>query len=244
MIMADFAENVTILRPEISVDKLKVQKQMGAIRRPERFSGLIDSVLEEARELWRPEICWASYGIKMLPAEGAAALYRESGEPAGTLVIGKRSALLNKARKCFVTVGTIGGELSDKVAEFEKEGNALASYLLDVIGVLALHATHEHFRRSVEDYACSMKWGAGPIMQPGSLEGWSIEGQEELLKLVPVSEIGVSLNENFMMTPMKSHSSIVGVGPGYGKSRSECLCEECDRKHCSWRRTKEYGFVL
>ncbi|GHV32561.1 hypothetical protein FACS1894167_15550 [Synergistales bacterium] len=88
MIMADFAENVTILRPEISVDKLKVQKQMGAIRRPERFSGLIDSVLEEARELWRPEICWASYGIKMLPAEGAAALYRESGEPAGTLVIG------------------------------------------------------------------------------------------------------------------------------------------------------------
>jgi hypothetical protein len=231
------------LRPEISVDKLKVQKQMGAIRRPERFAGLIDRVLEEARELWRPKICWALYSIRTTPAEGTATLYYESGEQVRTLIIGKRSALLNKARECFVTAGTIGGELSDRVVEFEKAGDSLASYLLDVIGVLALHATHEHFRRYVEDYACSRQWGAGPVMQPGSLEGWNIEGQSELLKLVPVSEIGVSLNEKFMMTPMKSHSSLVGVGPGYGKSRSECLCEECDRKHCSWRRTREYGFV-
>jgi hypothetical protein len=233
-----------VIHPEISVEKEQVLRQMGSVRKPELFTSLAEELVQEARALWRPAVCWSVYKIETDHKAGKAVLSLANGECAGTLDVGKRSVFLDKAVECFVAAATVGALLSERIAEFEREGNITSSYMMDVIGVLALHATHAQFRRIVEDYASKYGWGTGPVMQPGTLNGWKLEEQEKLLKLVPISEIDVSLNAQFMMTPSKSNSCLIGVGPGYESSGPGCLCEECPRKRCPWRRTREYGFEL
>lgn len=231
---------VMIVEPEIFVSKEQLQRQMGDVKRPERFTTSIDRVLSEASELWTPKVCWVRYAIQADSEAGMAEIYGCDGFVLRTLEIGPRTDLLEGAKECFVGVGTVGPELSDRIQALESEGNVIDAYLMDIVGVLALNATHKEFRDAVESYSSGKGWGVGPILQPGSLDGWQIDGQRDLLGLLPIEKIGVTLNQYLMMVPQKTNSTLVGVGPDYGKANAQCLCEDCGRYDCPWRRASDY----
>ena len=234
---------ITIIRPDISIDVEQLKRRMGKVKRPEQFSGHIEKVLEEAARLWEPRICWTSYAVDVKADEGTVAAIDRRGEVVGRLRIGARANLLAGAAECFVAVGTVGSAISERIRALGEAGDVMSAYLMDLTGVLALDVAHRQFRNAIEAYIGSCGWGVGPIMQPGSLDGWPIEGQADLLRLLPIEEIGVTLNKFFMMEPAKSNSSLVGVGPGYGKASAECLCEDCERHECPWRRTRGYDYA-
>ena len=213
---------------------------MGKPKKPERFSKLIDEALAAAENLWRPQVCWELFTVSEREQNGVVHLHDTVGNTTGTLHIGTRANLLDPALECFAAVTTIGGELSEKTREFEAAGDLLRAYILDIIGTLALDETHKAFRQTVESYVISKNWGVGPVMQPGSLEGWAIEDQDCLVKLLPIESIGVTLNAQYIMIPFKSTSCLVGVGPGYETMGVECLCEDCPRLDCIWRRGRDY----
>ncbi len=238
--MRTLCGEVVILEPEISVEAAQLQRQMGNVKRPERFLPHIDKVLAEAAALWTPKLCWACYRVEPDAGAGCADILSGDGTLLRRLRIGPRTNLLDGARECFVGVGTVGPELSQRIRDLEEAGNVIDAYLMDIVGVLALNAAHKRFRGAVEGYCASRGWGVGPVMQPGSLEGWPVEGQGDLLALLPIERIGVTLNQYFMMVPQKTNSTLVGVGPGYGAASAQCLCEDCERYDCPWRRTKEY----
>lgn len=238
--MVGYAMETEISYPEISVKPSQLQRQMGNVKRPERFMSQVDRVLREASQLWTPKICWARRGIEILPDGRSVKILNDVGITLGTLKIGERTNLLNGAKECFISVATVGRELSARILELERDGDVVAAYLMDIVGVLALNETHRHFRDHVTAHAALEEWGVGPVMQPGSLDGWDLEGQADLLRLLPVDKIGVTLNNYFMMEPAKSNSTLVAIGPGYDRQKPECLCEDCSRYDCPWRRTRDY----
>ncbi len=235
---------VAIIHPQISINSEQLKRRLGKVKRPEHFSPHVEKVLEEASSLWAPRICWARYSLDTSgAAAGTVAVAGRDGMVAGRLEVGPRADLLIGALECFIAVGTVGGAITERIRALDETGDVMSAYLMDIAGVLALDVAHQQFRNEIEAYAGSRNWGIGPIMQPGSLEGWPITGQSDLLRLLPIEEIGVTLNRFFMMEPPKSNSSLVGLGPGYGKARAECLCEDCERYECPWRRSRSYDYV-
>jgi len=66
--------------------------------------------------------------------------------------------------------------------------------------------------------------------------GWDTAEQAALFGLCPGGRIGVSLNESCVMTPGKSISFLVGVGPEARVDHYFTQCRRCWMRDCSYRR--------
>lgn len=152
------------------------------------------------------------------------------------LNVGPRANLLTPANRLMATVYTIGPALEHQVHELHAAGEALLSYMLDTVGVLALGAVGEALRTRVETRASEMGWGVSPALSPGSLVGWPLQGQRELCILLPLDKIGVRLNNHCVLEPHKSVSMVIGLGPGYESNHVGSVCRYCSLADSCWRR--------
>jgi hypothetical protein len=197
---------------------------------PELVSAVARAIAEAAA-LYQPAAVYVE-----LPVRGIQDryLFLKDGQ---RLDIGpKAEEVLGPARLVWIGVSTIGPALEAGVQEKSAAGDIMASYLLDTVGVLALGQVGETSRRAVEERARELGWGVGPSLGPGSLPGWPLTGQRQLLSLVPTDEIGVRLNEFYVLIPHKSASWLIGLGPGYPEHQVGSICHYCTRADTCWRR--------
>ena len=82
---------------------------------------------------------------------------------------------------------------------------------------------------AAKGFSVSMRYSPGYCDFP-------IEEQFKLNKALNFSKIGIAINETCMMTPKKSITAIVGIGPKdlFKKKMSQCVV--CGKKDCSYRR--------
>ena len=66
--------------------------------------------------------------------------------------------------------------------------------------------------------------------------GWDTAEQAALFHLCPGDPIGVALNDSFVMTPGKSISFLVGVGPEARVDHYFTQCRRCWMADCAYRR--------
>ena len=152
------------------------------------------------------------------------------------LTVGPKVHLLAPAHRLLAAVYTIGPALGARVGELAKEGDLLLSYLLDCVGVMALGAVGERVSSMAQETAAAGGWGVGPALSPGSLVGWSIQGQRELCDVLPIGDIGVGLNKYCVLEPHKSASVVIGMGPGFGSHEVGSVCAYCSLRDSCWRR--------
>lgn len=157
----------------------------------------------------------------------------------GVLDIGPHASLLEPARQVVVAVGTLGPALEARVQELNDAGQALNALLLDSAGVVAVGAIGEALRCLAEETAIDQGWGVSPSLAPGSLVGWAVEGQPALCGLLPLEEIGVTLNHYGILEPFKSASWLIGIGPGYEARHVGSMCHLCALSDTCWRRREE-----
>jgi cobalamin-dependent methionine synthase I len=65
---------------------------------------------------------------------------------------------------------------------------------------------------------------------------WPVSGQSALDGALGFSKAGVALTESLMMTPRKSISGLVAVGPKGLFSSAVSQCDFCGEKTCDFRR--------
>ncbi len=159
-----------------------------------------------------------------------------SSEEEKRLNIGPQVGLLTPARQIRATVYTIGPALEAQVRALYQAGQDLLAFALDSVGVVALGIVEEVLHCMVEEQAAGLKWGVGPALGPGSLDGWPLQGQRELCALLPLKEIGMHLTDQCVLEPYKSASMIIGLGPGYESSRVGSICRYCALAESCWRR--------
>jgi hypothetical protein len=78
-------------------------------------------------------------------------------------------------------------------------------------------------------------WRASASLSPGESE-WSVSEQSVIFGLLDTQPIGVVLTESLVMSPIKSLSLILGLGPGPLGVEGASNCDFCTiRERCNHR---------
>ena len=219
-VIADF-------HPALSVDAL-LHQQGRAAERPE-VKVLAQWAIDEAQRLAAPAVVYEWFPVNSV--EGGTARVGDA-----LLHLGPHADLLAPAREALVSVCTIGKALEEQVQILLADDRLFESYLLDTAGVIALGAAGEPIGRIVEEEAARRGWGVSRALSPGSLAGWTINDQTALCALLDLTAIGVVVTAAGILSPHKSGSGLVGIGPDYTAHCVGSTCQLCELRHtCQFR---------
>ena len=130
---------------------------------------------------------------------------------------------------------TVGQPIEDRVRDLFVARELPLAVMLDSVGSAAAESLAEH----VNDLLCQAALPAGlrvtNRISPG-YAGWDTAEQAALFRLCPGEPIGVSLNEACFMTPAKTISLLVGVGPDARVDHYFAQCRRCWMRDCAYRR--------
>jgi hypothetical protein len=151
-----------------------------------------------------------------------------------TLRMGEHARELAAASMVLCCVATLGEGFDRSLRQLQGSGDMLAGYLADCAGIYGLLQVSRAVYHEVEAVAAENSWGVGRVLCPGAIEGWSLEEQHQLCSLLPIEQCGVSLNEYGVLSPGKSVSFVLGIGPGYEAEQVESPCDICTNTGECW----------
>jgi hypothetical protein len=137
-------------------------------------------------------------------------------------------------------VCTIGNAIEDRIERLFARREFPLACMLDSLGSVAAEALAEALVRQVCAERLSRGLKVTPRLSPG-YPRWPIEEQRKVFALLPGDEIGVRLNPYCIMTPRKSVSFAVGIGPEAKMGSRASPCQSCDMRGCAYRRAPRRG---
>jgi hypothetical protein len=198
------------------------------------FRGEIVGAIEEAIPKLQTRVAfeWAN----VLSFKNETVRIRLDNGPETRLAIGPNVHLLHPARRVLIFVSTLGPRLEAAIQTQNEAGDFLGGYLLDCVGVVALSKVSESANALAESAADQRRWGVGPRLGPGSLEGWDTARQRELCDFLPLAEAGIAIAESGLLRPFKSASGLIPLGPDYPGAAVGSVCGLCRLADTCWRR--------
>jgi hypothetical protein len=130
---------------------------------------------------------------------------------------------------------TVGDAIEARVRVLFEAREFPLAVMLDSVGSAAVESLAEY----ANDLLCQAALGGGlkvtNRISPG-YAGWDTAEQAVLFRLCPGKPIGVELNSACFMTPVKSISFLVGVGPDVRVDHYFTQCRRCWMRDCGYRR--------
>jgi hypothetical protein len=130
---------------------------------------------------------------------------------------------------------TVGEAIEAHVRQLFDAREFPLAVMLDSVGSAAAESLAEY----ANDLLCQQGLQAGTRVtnriSPG-YAGWDTAEQAALFRLCPGDPIGVRLNEACFMTPGKSISWLVGIGPEARVDHYFTQCRRCWMRDCAYRR--------
>ena len=130
---------------------------------------------------------------------------------------------------------TVGSAIEERVRNLFDAREFPLAVMLDSVGSAAAESLAEY----ANDLLCQAALAEGlkvtNRISPG-YAGWDTAEQAELFRLCPGEPIGVALNSACFMTPTKSISFLVGVGPEARVDHYFTQCRRCWMRDCAYRR--------
>jgi len=149
-------------------------------------------------------------------------------------------AIVPKARALALYSATLGEPASARIGELFHEHELALAYLLDAVASASADRLSallgERFARTLRERGlCADETQVLPY-SPGYC-GWHVSGQGRLFARLQPQEIGVHLNQSFLMTPLKSVSGVLVAGPAEAhRFRPDFpFCEACATHDCRHR---------
>ncbi|MGB9722524.1 MAG: hypothetical protein ACP5OO_06695 [Chloroflexia bacterium] len=142
---------------------------------------------------------------------------------------------LSASGRLLLAVHTIGPRLEARCRRWNAQGQLLRAFLLDALGTVALLELTEAFRRHLAAQPALRGLQLGCSFSPGQGD-WPLEDQPLLFALLRPERIGVRLNEQGVMYPLKSLSEAIPVGREGEIPLPGPACERCPRREgCPYR---------
>ncbi|MCD4847490.1 MAG: hypothetical protein K8R76_04795 [Candidatus Aegiribacteria sp.] len=132
---------------------------------------------------------------------------------------------------------TVGHILSEKVTELFNTGYYADGYMLDSVSSYAADQLVELAAQNMQLELAGREPAAASLRvlgySPGYC-GWHISGQKKLFEVLHPEEIGITLNESCLMSPIKSVSGVLIGGPAeiHEFVNSYPFCHACRTKSC------------
>jgi hypothetical protein len=136
---------------------------------------------------------------------------------------------LAQAQQIVVAICTIGPRIEAESRRAFADGNALAGFLYDSAGTVAVGSVAGAVNEHVEKLAAASGLKASFVIAPGSAD-CTLEDQRVVFKLLPAETIGVRLTDHCVMVPGKSVSMLVGLGYNVPTRHEMVQCDFCPRR--------------
>lgn len=137
-----------------------------------------------------------------------------------------------QARHLTTFVLTMGSDLSTRIPELFKQSNFALGAMLDSVASMAAEQTVAVLEEQIGQAYC-LAGDAALAYSPGYC-GWHLSGQKRLFKFLQPDAIGVTINNSYLMSPVKSVSGVVITGPAriHQFLPKFNFCKECRTKSC------------
>ncbi len=197
---------------------------------PDHVGASVEKMLDVARELIEPSAIWIPLEVRL---DGHGVTVFSSSSRDVLLNVGDRVvAQLRDSIAIAAFVVTVGRELSDQSRELMKSGDSVDGFVLDAIGSVAVELVADSVQQDIADELLPLNMKITNRFSPGYCS-WPTSGQADLFRLLPETPAGVQLNDSFLMTPIKSVSGIIGIGPNV--IYRPYVCDLCDLHECYQR---------
>jgi hypothetical protein len=135
---------------------------------------------------------------------------------------------------------TLGPEISREIEEQSKTDGLALGYMLDAVASYSADKASE----AAEEIFFSHLSSKGEVnaltrvllYSPGYC-GWHISSQQKLFEYLKPEEIGIRLNESFLMVPLKSISGVLVAGNAdtHKFKNNYPFCAQCKTRSCRER---------
>ena len=220
---------------EIIPEKMEVFASQGvdpASKTVHKLQGILGESFDLFTSLAEPVSITSAIGIKDFEA-----LYHGQGKNAGDNVL---MHIYPRAENLAMFAITLGEKVSTKIEDLFAQNDYPMGYMLDSIASLAAdkgsEILEEQFlaKLKAENLATDDTRVLG--YSPGYC-GWDISGQKKLFDYLEPGKIGITLNNSYLMTPLKSVSGVLVAGdkaihrfkPNYP------FCKTCKTHSCLQR---------
>lgn len=152
------------------------------------------------------------------------------------------SRQLRGSQRFVFFVATAGSEFEQFQHRVADEGDMVRVFIVDAIGSVLAERCADLMEEALENLIAAAGWSHTNRFSPGYC-GWHVSQQQLLFPMFGMEKpCGVSLSESSLMTPIKSVSGVIGIGPDVRKL--EYSCGLCDYKQCYKRKlpTKKRDF--
>jgi hypothetical protein len=138
--------------------------------------------------------------------------------------------IIKKAEKLYLFAATIGENITSEINKhFNKKEFPIGSFI-DSGASLTTDNIAEILERQVDNQLTTLAYSPGYC-------GWHVSGQKKLFQFLQPNKIGITLNNSFLMTPLKSVSGVFVSGPSdiHIFENNFSFCEECATHSCKSR---------
>jgi len=130
---------------------------------------------------------------------------------------------------------TAGPEPERLARDLLANGDYLEGYITDLVASSMADSLADQVHEQIRNMAASRNMKMTNRYSPGYCS-WDVAEQQNLFKLFTENSCGISLSESSLMSPVKSISGIVGMGPNV--KFNEYTCEICPMKTCLFSKAR------
>ena len=189
----------------------------------------IDKVLQEVKSFLKPSFCYfVKYGA--LDLEQYTLTIEDT-----TLSVGKIIARQLRGAEAYAFfVCTAGMDFEDYQRELMRKGDMVRVFIADALGSVIAEKAADRMEESLQMNIDKLGWKHTNRFSPGYCS-WHVSQQQLLFPLFGTPEpCGVHLSDSSLMTPIKSVSGVIGVGPNV--RHLDYTCGLCDFDKCFKKR--------
>ena len=195
---------------------------------PERLNTFRQAIAD-VEQLAQPVACWDFFTIekilhdKLVLADGT----RLGGGPVVQVMGG--------AAELIVAVCTVGPAIDRLIDVAQKQRQLFRMMILHELGAWAVDMVRQEWCRLLEEELQRQGLRVSAPLSPGE-SAWSVKEQALIFSLLDAGQIGVSLSDSMVMTPIKSLSLIMGTGPDPIGVEGASNCDFCSiQAWCNYR---------
>jgi len=212
-----------------------VQKIKTSGNRPEMLK-TAQITFNKVQNIWKPATVYCWVELQQIQTESIGRLIQDKG---GVVDIdfGYSIKFLTHASHALVAVYTAGYALEQESKKASQKGDLLAAFFIDLIGLIVLEKAGNRIKQIAQEKAAKLGWGVSPFLSPGSVHGWNLEEQIKLCSLLPLEKINTKIRDDAVLSPFKTISCLIGVGPGYEAAHVGTTCQVCSKnKDCPMKK--------
>jgi len=226
------SEQVILDRIPLQIDRDEVLRFQGYKKKIDHPTAevldLYEAALAEGRRLMAPTVVYRS--AEVAKTDDHLIALQDGTE----LRIPEIGRFWGEIDAVGIGISTIGDGVERRVGELFDAREFPLAVMLDSVGSAAVECLAEW----VNDFLCQLALPDLKVtnrISPG-YAGWDVAEQQALFCLCPGDRVGITLNDYAMMTPLKSISFLVGIGPRASVDHYFTQCRRCWMPDCSYRR--------